>query len=108
MNEIGPQEWRHTLHLTYEYFYNELSECGNRNFIVSFLQIVGSKYSVTQEIALKEAEKPGCGFIHPYDHPEVWYGYFSHNKSVTLLFKNVCKNQNIKDMITRKVTIASA
>ena len=41
-----------------------------------FLQIVGSTYSVTEEIALKEAEKPGCGFLSPYDHPEVWYGYY--------------------------------
>jgi threonine dehydratase len=41
-----------------------------------FLQIVGSTYSATEEIALKEAEKPGCGFLHPYDHPEVWYGCY--------------------------------
>lgn len=71
MNEIGPQEWRHTLHLSY--FYNELSECGNMNFTVS-LQIVGSTYSVAEEVALREAEKPGYGFLSPYDHPEVWYG----------------------------------
>ena len=74
MNETGSQEWRQTLHLTY--FYNELSECGNMNFIVSFLQIVGSTYNDTEGIALKEAEKPGYGFLSPYNHPEVWYGCY--------------------------------
>jgi len=72
MNVIGPHEWRHTLYLTY--FYNVLSECGNMNFIVSFLQIVGSTYNAAEEIALKEAEKPGYRFLSPYNHPEVWYG----------------------------------
>jgi hypothetical protein len=67
-----------------------------------FLQIVGSTYSAAEEIALKEAKKPGCGFLHPYDHPEVWYGCYlvTTNYVVTLLYQNLCKNQNIKDMIT--------
>lgn len=38
------------------------------------VKIVGSSYSITEETALKEAEKPGCGFLSPYDHPEVWAG----------------------------------
>jgi hypothetical protein len=33
---------------------------------------VGSSYSMTEEIALKEAEKPGIGFLSPYNHAEVW------------------------------------
>jgi hypothetical protein len=33
---------------------------------------VGSSYGITEETALKEAEKPGIGFLSPYDHPEVW------------------------------------
>ena len=50
-----------------------------------FLQIVGSSYSITEEIALNEAEKPGCGFLSPYDHPEVWYGMLlSHKRLVTV------------------------
>jgi hypothetical protein len=41
-------------------------------FIRFFLQIVGSTYGITEAIALKEAEKPGTGYLSPYDHPEVW------------------------------------
>jgi len=38
------------------------------------VKIVGSTYNAAEEIALKEAEKQGCGFLHPYNHPEVWAG----------------------------------
>ncbi|KDQ65290.1 serine dehydratase-like [Zootermopsis nevadensis] len=36
------------------------------------VKIVGSSYGISEAIALKEAEKPGTGFLSPYDHPEIW------------------------------------
>jgi hypothetical protein len=41
-------------------------------FFYFFWQIVGSSYSMAEEIALKEAENPGIGFLSPYNHAEVW------------------------------------
>jgi hypothetical protein len=58
--------------------------------------MVGRSYSVTEETALKEAEKPGCGFLSPYDHPEVWYVMLQQF------------SPNMKDMIMCIVTISSA
>ncbi|PNF37463.1 L-serine dehydratase/L-threonine deaminase [Cryptotermes secundus] len=38
------------------------------------VKIVGSSYSMAEEIAIKEAENPGIGFLSPYNHAEIWAG----------------------------------
>lgn len=43
---------------------------------------MGSNYSIAEGIALKEAEKPGIGFLSPYDHPEVWYRKILTKKTI--------------------------
>ncbi|XP_067015260.2 L-serine dehydratase/L-threonine deaminase isoform X4 [Anabrus simplex] len=37
----------------------------------------GTNFSIANERALQEAEKPGVSFVHAYNHPEIWEGHAS-------------------------------
>lgn len=57
---------------------------------------------MTEEIALKEAEKPGIGFLSPYNHAEVWQAMFLVQEPAVncqfstnyCTFVNVCSKGN--------------
>ncbi|XP_037091096.1 serine dehydratase-like [Pollicipes pollicipes] len=39
------------------------------------VQIVGKNWNEANEVAVERAQRPGCWFVHPYEHPSIWRGH---------------------------------
>ncbi|XP_043188057.1 serine dehydratase-like [Amphibalanus amphitrite] len=39
------------------------------------VQIVGKNWNEANEVAVERAKRPGCCFVHPYEHPTTWTGH---------------------------------